>query len=81
MKKKPDKSDEDLRAEYDASVIRGGVRGKYAQRYKAGTNLVLLAPDVAAAFPNAEVVNEALRMLMKVAKNSVPTSKTETSKM
>jgi hypothetical protein len=81
MKKKLDKSDEGLRAEYDASLIRGGVRGKYAQHYKAGTNLVLLAPDVAAAFPNAEVVNEALRMLMTVAKKSVPATKTETSKM
>jgi hypothetical protein len=75
MKKKPDKSDDGLRTEYDTSLIRGGVRGKYAQCYKAGTNLVLLAPDVAAAFPSAEAVNEALRMLMKVAKNSVPPAK------
>jgi len=63
---------DDLRAEYDASLIRGGARGKYAARYKAGTNLVLLAPDVVAAFPDAETVNEALRLLMKVAKTSVP---------
>jgi len=72
-KKKANKTAEGrLRATYDASLIRGGVRGKYAARYKAGTNLVLLAPDVAVAFPDAEAVNEALRLLMKVAKTSVP---------
>jgi hypothetical protein len=72
MKKKTDKlRDNDLRPEYDKSLIREGVRGKYAQRYKAGTNLVLLAPDVAAAFPNADAVNDALRLLMTVAKKSV----------
>ncbi len=72
MKKKNDTTDDDdLRAEYDESLIRGGVRGKYAERYKAGTNLVLLAPDVAAAFPNAKAVNEALRLLITVAKKSL----------
>jgi hypothetical protein len=71
MKKKADPTDDDLRAEYDPSLIRAGVRGKYAQRYKAGTNLVLLAPDVAAVFPDAEAVNEALRLLMRVAKDAV----------
>ena len=54
MKKKAKRNNSDrLRKEYDPALIRGGVRGKYAQRYKAGTNLVLLAPDVAAAFPDA----------------------------
>jgi len=72
VRKKPDQTGtEDLRAEYDASHFRGGVRGKYADRYRAGTNLVLLAPDVAAAFPNAQAVNEALRLLMRVAKISL----------
>ena len=65
-------ADDELRDEYEPSLIREGVRGKYAARYRAGTNLVLLAPDVAAAFPNADAVNGALRMLMKVAKSSVP---------
>ena len=69
-KAKPSNSDE-LRKEYDPELIRRGVRGKYAQRYKAGTNLVLLAPDVAAAFPDAKSVNDALRLLMDVAKVSV----------
>jgi uncharacterized DUF497 family protein len=71
MKKKPEKSkDDDLRAEYDASLIRSGVRGKYAKRYHEGKNLVLLAPDVAAAFPDAKAVNDALRLLMSVAKKT-----------
>jgi hypothetical protein len=57
--------DDDLRAEYDASVLKGGVRGKYLERYRAGTNLALLAPDVRAAFPTDESVNHALRSLMQ----------------
>ncbi len=60
--------DDDLRAEYDLSQLTGGVRGKYVQRYKAGTNLVLLAPDVAEAFPSDEAVNEALRLLIRIAR-------------
>ena len=56
--------DEDLRPEYDASVLKGGVRGKHLERYRAGTNLALLAPDVRAAFPTDESVNEALRSLI-----------------
>lgn len=58
-------SDEELRPEYDLSQLKGGVRGKHLQRYRAGTNLALLAPDVRAAFPTDEAVNEALRSLMK----------------
>lgn len=55
--------DDELRPEYDLSqLLQGGVRGKYAERYRAGTNLVLLDPDVAQAFPDAEAVNEALRI-------------------
>jgi hypothetical protein len=62
---------DELRPEYDETLLKDGVRGKYVQRYRAGTNVVLLAPDVAAAFPTAEAVNEALRLLMKVAQQSV----------
>jgi hypothetical protein len=73
MKRKASKTDDDdLRPEYDETLIRSGVRGKYAERYKAGTNLVFLAPDVAAAFPDAKAVNEALRLLMRVAKKAAP---------
>ncbi len=56
-----------MRDEYDFSELSGAVRGKYRERYKSGTNLVLLQPDVAEAFPDAESVNEALRGLLKVA--------------
>jgi hypothetical protein len=71
MKKKADANgQDDLRPEYDASLIRRGVRGKYAARYRSGTNLVRLTHDVAAAFPNAQAVNDALRLLLTVAKQS-----------
>ena len=53
----PDEADE-LLPEYD---LRGGERGKYAARYAEGTNLVLLDPDVAAAFPDPAEVNAVLR--------------------
>jgi hypothetical protein len=56
--------DDDLRPEYEASVLKGGVRGKYLEPYRAGTNLALLAPDVRAAFPTDESVNQALRSLI-----------------
>lgn len=56
--------DVDMLPEYD---FRGGVRGKYAARYREGTNVVLLEPDVAARFPDAAAVNRALRALAKVA--------------
>ena len=55
-----------MRDEYDFSELKGAVRGKYHERYKKGTNVVLLQPDVAEAFPDAESVNEALRSLLKV---------------
>jgi len=52
-----------MRPEYDFSA---GVRGKYASRYRKGHNLVLLDPDVAAAFPDSTSVNEALRALLEI---------------
>ncbi len=63
--------EDDLREEYDLSQLRGGVRGKYAQRVRQGTNLVLLAPDVAPFFKNDEAVNQALRLLIQLAKTEV----------
>lgn len=54
-----------MRAEYD---MTGGVRGKYAGRFKGDVVMVPIAPDVAAAFPDAESVNDALRVLLKAAK-------------
>ena len=70
MKKVESEMEEDeLRPEYDLSQLRGRVRGKYVERYRRGTNLVRLEPDVAAAFPDAKAVNEALRLLIKVAQS------------
>jgi len=67
-KSKGEKVDE-LRPEYDlARLLRNGVRGKYADRYREGTNLILLAPDVAKAFPTEEAVNEALRLVIQLTK-------------
>jgi len=48
------------------ALLKNGVRGKYAERYQDGTNLVLLASDVAAAFPTSEAVNEALRLVIRL---------------
>lgn len=61
---------DELREEYDLASLGPGVRGKYFERAKSGTNLVLLDPDVARAFPTQESVNEALRMLAQVAEAS-----------
>ena len=60
--------DNELRPEYDLSQMKGGVRGKYAKRFREGTNLVLLSPDVAQYFPDEDSVNAALRSLVGVAK-------------
>ncbi len=70
MKKKTEKRGrrEELRREYDLSKLAGGVRGKYVARYRAGTNLVLLSPDVAKHFPDEQSVNTALRNLIHAAK-------------
>jgi hypothetical protein len=58
--------EDESRSEYDFSKMKGGVRGKYIDRYKAGTNIVLLDPDVALAFPTSDSVNEALRLLIQI---------------
>ena len=62
-------TEDELRPEYDfRELLKGGVRGKYVERYRAGTNVVLLAPDVAQAFPTEDAVNEALRLVMRISK-------------
>jgi hypothetical protein len=58
----------DMRPEYDFASMKGGIRGKYVKRYRAGTNLVLLDPEVAAAFPNDAAVNQALRAVLSITK-------------
>jgi hypothetical protein len=71
-KKKAEKAEHnigggELQPEYDFATMKGGVRGSYVARYRAGTNLALLDPDVAKAFPTDEAVNEALRTILKAA--------------
>jgi len=64
MKKtNPSRTPDEPAAEYG---FAGGVRGKYAAPYRAGTNVVVLEPDVAALFPDAKLVNEALRGVGKI---------------
>lgn len=67
MKKEVDELEDELRPEYDFANMQGGVRGKYVQRYRTGTNLVRLDPDIAKAFPTDASVNEALRLLLQIA--------------
>jgi hypothetical protein len=62
-----DSGDPDLLDEYDFS---GGIRGKYADRYAAGSNIVVLAPDVAPMFPDSDAVNDALRALIRIAQQA-----------
>ena len=66
---------EEMRKEYRREDLGAGIRGKYYNEFKKGTNLVLLSPDVAAAFPDENSVNDALRSLMKVAKQTLAPTK------
>jgi len=62
-----DERKDELRPEYDMrSLLKGGVRGKYTARYRAGTNLVLLEPEVAKAFPNDKAVNNVFKLVIKL---------------
>jgi hypothetical protein len=76
MKTKPkDEMTDELRPEYDLRelLLANGVRGKYAERYRAGTNLVLLDPEVAKVFPDEQSVNDALRLVIELTK--IPSAK------
>ncbi len=69
MKKKQTKREtSEMLPEYDFSK---GVRGKYVQRYASGTNIVVLAPDVAKKFPDSRSVNHALRAFAKMKQKTV----------
>jgi hypothetical protein len=74
---KKDEIDE-LRPEYRREDLGPGIRGKYFEAYRTGTNLVLLSPDVAKAFPTEQAVNDALRSLIEVAQRSVAGTKRST---
>ena len=63
-----DDGPDSVRDEYDLS---SGVRGKYAERFEEGTNLVALDDDIAAVFPDSESVNRALRVLVDLARRAV----------
>lgn len=67
MKKARKCPDDDLRTDYDFASMRGGVRGKYVERLRTSTNIVVLEDDVAAAFPTDAAVNEVLRAVLKAA--------------
>jgi len=76
MKKKTNKAaDDDLSPEYDFSKMKLVGRGIYAERYRSGTNLVLLDRDVREAFPDDQSVNEALRMIAKAGTQQAARSK------
>jgi hypothetical protein len=70
MKRSNRKSANGMRAEYDFASMKGGVRGKYAKQYRSGTNLVLLDPDLAEAFPTEAAVSDALRIVLKMAEGA-----------
>jgi len=67
MPKPSDSDDYELRDEYDLSKMTIVAKGRYAPDRRAGKNVVLLAPDVAQAFPTDEAVNEALRLVLRIA--------------
>lgn len=77
MKTKSKPAPDEMRSEYDFS---DGVRGKYFHRFIQSSNVVVLEPDVATAFPNAEAVNDALRGLMRVAQRSAGLTRRSTER-
>jgi len=70
----------ELRSEYSREELGVGVRGKHFASYQKGTNLVLLSPDVAKAFPTEDAVNDALRSLIEVARKSTGLTKRSTGR-
>ena len=70
-KKAASRRSDELRGEYDMRSLKHAVRGKYQRRAAAGSNVVLLDADVAEVFPTAEAVNDALRLLLTVARAKV----------
>ena len=81
MRKKKDKDSDEMRPEYDLRKLKFVGRGIYAKRYRSGTNLVLLEPDVREAFPDDESVNEALRVIAKAAKRQLPPTRKSPTKV
>jgi len=71
--KKDEVQHDELRPEYRRDDFGTMVRGKYAKQMQKGTNIIVLDPDVAEAFPNAQIVNETLRQLLKLGTNTPQT--------
>jgi hypothetical protein len=61
-------NDADMSPEYDFAAMRGGVQGKYARKLRERSNIIVLSPDIAEAFPNEEAVNQALRGVLNTAR-------------
>ena len=80
MKKQKDEDKDELRPEYDLRKLKAIGRGIYAERYRSGTNLVLLEPDVRKAFPDDESVNEALRVIAKAVKRQLSRNRRSSTK-
>jgi hypothetical protein len=81
MKKVKQTEKEELRSEYKRSDFSGGlVRGKYAKRLRESSNIVVIKPEVAKAFPNEEAVNNALMSLIEIAKKTAHSSKLSTDR-
>ena len=71
MRKRSKGERDDLRPEYELrDLLKKGVLGKYARRYREGNNLILLEPEVAKSFRNSQAVNEALRLVIELGKVS-----------
>jgi len=68
MKKTKTRRVDDMRPEYDFASMKGGVRGKYTRRAREGSNIVLIEPEVADAFPTEKAVNEALKGVLSTAR-------------
>ena len=80
MKKKVDEDVDEMRPEYDLSKLKFVGRGIYAKRYRSGTNLVLLDPDVRKAFPDDRAINEALREIAKAKRQASRAKKSQPDK-
>lgn len=70
--KRPEAATEVMLPEYDFASMGKPVRGKYYERMKSGSNLVLLEPDLSEAFPTSDSVNAALRSLLELARSVDP---------
>ena len=64
MRKSDQTPNDDVHPQYDFASMKRGVRGKYVRRFRTGTNIVLLEPEIAEAFPTDDAVNEALRGIL-----------------